>query len=56
LVLWEKVAEFGRPGSTEKIGIFRFFDDFMRILPKVFGFLVILSLSKTYKSLKTQFF
>jgi hypothetical protein len=29
LVLWEKIAEFGQPGSTGKIGILEDFQDFL---------------------------
>jgi hypothetical protein len=39
LVLREEVSEFGHSGSTEKIGIledFRFFEDILRIFPKIY--------------------
>jgi hypothetical protein len=41
-VFWEKVAEFGHPGSTGKVGILEDFFDFSRILQKNYGIFKLL--------------
>jgi hypothetical protein len=41
-VFWEKVAEFGHPGSTGKVGILEDFFDFLRILQKNYGIFKLL--------------